>query len=113
MNHHKYIEFAKLFKTLGDPIRLQIVDLVSFKEMCACEILEYLQITQSTLSHHMKVLAEVEVVTSSKRATSMYYSINRDKMTELQSTLDKIGKDGEECFCYTDKAKKVPKCKTK
>ncbi|MGD9707074.1 MAG: ArsR/SmtB family transcription factor [Candidatus Delongbacteria bacterium] len=103
MENNIYIDTGKLFKVLSDPVRLQIVDLVSCKEMCACEILEYLSITQSTLSHHMKVLKECGLVSSRKDATWMYYSLNADVVGNLKSQFDEITSDTSDCFCYTIK----------
>ena len=99
LENNIYMDTAKLFKVLSDPVRLQIVDLISCREMCACEILEYLSITQSTLSHHMKVLKECGLVNSRKDATWMNYSLNSDFVNEFKTTLDKITSDTEECLC--------------
>ena len=56
MEKQKYIEKAEMFKVLSDSNRLQIIDMLSCGEMCACKILEKFNITQPTLSHHLKVL---------------------------------------------------------
>ncbi len=103
MKDKDYKDIGKLFKVLSDPVRLQIIDLVSCKEMCACEILEYLSISQSTLSHHMKVLKESNLVTSRKDATWMYYSLCNDVVNSLKSRFNKITSDTSDCFCYTIK----------
>ena len=47
---------ATIFKALGDPKRVQIMDILSCGEQCACDILGYFDFTQPTLSHHMNVL---------------------------------------------------------
>ena len=60
------VDVSLLCKALGDANRLQIVQLLTQGEMCACKLLEYFQITQPTLSHHMKVLTECGLVTSRK-----------------------------------------------
>ena len=52
----QYQKNAGWFKALADPTRLEIVDMLSCGELCACKILERFQITQPTLSHHMKIL---------------------------------------------------------
>ena len=54
----KYAKQALVFKALAEPNRLKIIKMLSQGEHCACEILESLQITQPTLSHHMKILTE-------------------------------------------------------
>jgi ArsR family transcriptional regulator, arsenate/arsenite/antimonite-responsive transcriptional repressor len=105
LEYDNYRDTADLFKVLSDPVRLQIIDLISCREMCACEILEYLSITQSTLSHHMKVLKECGLVSSRKDATWMRYSLNNDVVNSLKSRFEKITSDTAECFCYTIKEK--------
>jgi len=50
------LTYSNVFKALGDPKRVMIVDMLSCDELCACKILEKFKISQSTLSHHMKFL---------------------------------------------------------
>jgi ArsR family transcriptional regulator, arsenate/arsenite/antimonite-responsive transcriptional repressor len=103
-----YLTGAKLLKALSDPTRLKIMDMVSCSELCACDILEGLTITQSTLSHHMKVLLKCRLVMGRKEATWMYYSINRKKMLELMQFLGMISSAKERCICQpTDKRDKA------
>jgi ArsR family transcriptional regulator len=52
------------FKVFADGTRLKILEMISYGELCACEILESLKITQSTLSYHMKLLTDSGVVNS-------------------------------------------------
>ena len=59
-----YVQYANVFKALGDPKRVMIVDMLSCGELCACKILEKFEISQSTLSHHMKFLWESGIVKS-------------------------------------------------
>ncbi|MGU3670530.1 As(III)-sensing metalloregulatory transcriptional repressor ArsR, partial [Staphylococcus saprophyticus] len=49
-----YQELATILKVLSDPSRLEIIDLLSCGELCACDLLEHFQFSQPTLSHHMK-----------------------------------------------------------
>jgi ArsR family transcriptional regulator len=72
-----------LLKAIGDPIRLQILDILSNGEMCACDILQNLPISQPTLSHHMKALTISGWVVARKKATWMYYSVNRDTVRKM------------------------------
>lgn len=86
----KYIEIQTIFKTLSDITRLQIIDMLSRKEMCACDLLDGLSINQSTLSHHMKVLTETGLVLGRKEATWMYYSINRQFISKIHNLIDEL-----------------------
>ncbi len=81
---------AGVFKALSDGNRLTILEMLSGNEICACKILETLDITQPTLSHHMKVLCDSGLVTARKSGQWSYYSLNRDKLEELKSFLDSL-----------------------
>ena len=62
----EYGETAKLFKALGDENRLRILSMLQSGERCACVLLEYIHLSQPTLSHHMKILCEAGLVTGRK-----------------------------------------------
>lgn len=79
----KYNELAMIFKALSDPNRLMILDYLKDGERCACVILEQLQITQSTLSYHMKQLTDSNIVCARKEGKWMHYSLNRGRIREL------------------------------
>ena len=74
---------TKLIKAIGEPIRLQILGILSNGELCACDILRNLSITQPTLSHHMKALTASGWVNTRKKATWTYYSLNRDAVEQM------------------------------
>lgn len=94
-----YSKEAKILKALSDPTRLKIMDMISCREMCACDVLEGLTISQSTLSHHMKVLLNCRLVIGRKDATWMYYSINQKKVDELHKFIKKISQPKDKCIC--------------
>lgn len=85
-----YDNNAKIFKALSDTNRLQIINILSCGEKCACRLLEYFDFTQPTLSHHMKVLMECGLVDSRKEGTWNYYSLNTTKANEILKFLDEI-----------------------
>jgi len=85
--NEKYNEYALMFKALSDPNRLLIIDYLIDSERCACKILEQLQITQSTLSYHMKILCESKIVNARKEGKWMHYSLNKIKFEELTELL--------------------------
>ena len=95
----KYKEYAQFFKVLSDPNRLMIVDMLSCGELCACVILEKFNITQPTLSHHMKSLCGSEMVNGRKEGKWMYYSLNEEKMQSIVSFLNEVTKTKEHCIC--------------
>ena len=80
-------EVALICKALGDPNRLQIMQMLTQGEQCACQMLEQFDITQPTLSHHMKVLSECGLITMRKEGKWAYYSINCDTLSAFQCFL--------------------------
>ncbi len=96
-----YDEKTKIFKALSEPIRLKILNMLSCKELCACELLSGLSISQPTLSHHMKVLSECDLVKGRKDSTWMYYSINNQTIENLKSFIDLLTTDSDDCICKT------------
>ncbi|HPB79000.1 MAG TPA: metalloregulator ArsR/SmtB family transcription factor [Sedimentibacter sp.] len=84
----KYEQAALLFRALSDPNRLAIIDMIKTEEKCACKILEELQITQPTLSHHMKILCDSGLVNSRREGKWMHYSINKELFEEVKQLFD-------------------------
>jgi ArsR family transcriptional regulator len=71
-------DLAQLFKALGDPVRLRLVSLIGAHqggEACVCDLTEAFDLTQPTISHHLKVLREAGVITSERRGTWVYYRL--------------------------------------
>ena len=81
---------ARIFKAFCDPNRLTILELLQSGEKCACKLLEELQIGQSTLSHHMKILCDAEIVTGRKDGKWTYYSFNTEGVEAAKKLLEKI-----------------------
>ena len=94
---------STVFKAFCEPVRLQIIDLLSCREMCACELLECLSISQSTLSHHMKILLESSLIIKRKDASWSYYSINSDAVKDIHRIIEEITQPKEECSCLSIK----------
>ncbi len=69
---------ATIFKAFCDENRIRILMLLSTGEKCACKLLETLQITQPTLSHHMKILCDSGIVVGRKDGKWMHYSISEE-----------------------------------
>lgn len=84
------IQDAKLFKALCDEHRLAILDLLQISEKCACDMLENISISQSTLSHHMKILVESGIVQARKDKKWTYYSLCDEGITLAKHRLEDI-----------------------
>ena len=69
-------KIAGIFKALGDENRIKILKLLQSGEKCACILLDDLHITQPTLSHHMKILCDSEIVVGRKDGKWTHYSIS-------------------------------------
>lgn len=89
-------KYTAIFKALGDSTRLQIVQMLSSGEMCACKILERFNITQPTLSHHMKILCECGLVNARKEGKWSHYSLSYDILSEFTDFVSVLsGKGGD------------------
>ncbi len=84
------IEVAMCCKALSDENRLSILKMLTKGEKCACSLLDELKVTQPTLSHHMKVLVESEMVNARKEGKWQYYSINCSKLSEFKEFISSI-----------------------
>jgi ArsR family transcriptional regulator len=84
---NKYTKDAKAFKVFSDENRLRILEMLYSGEKCACVLLEELEITQPTLSHHMKILEESGVITVRKDGKWSNYSICQEKMKQFNNRL--------------------------
>ena len=98
-----YNDTVKVFKAFCDENRLRILEILCTGEKCACKLLDDLQITQSTLSHHMKILCDSGIVQGRKDGKWVYYSIDpkgADRARELlEQQLSLEASSGENGSC--------------
>lgn len=78
---------AVIFKAFCDENRIRILQLLQGGEKCACRLLEELNITQPTLSHHMKILCDSGIVIGRKEGKWMHYSISKAGIERAQEYL--------------------------
>ncbi|MGN0551800.1 MAG: ArsR/SmtB family transcription factor [Oscillospiraceae bacterium] len=78
---------ANIFKAFCDENRIRILQLLQGGEKCACMLLEEMNITQPTLSHHMKILCDSGIVTGRKEGKWMHYSISEAGIERAQEYL--------------------------
>lgn len=88
-------ETAVIFKAFCDENRIKILQLLTGGEKCACKLLEALNITQPTLSHHMKILLDSGIVNGRKDGKWMHYSISAEGLEKAQEYLDFLKEKGE------------------
>ncbi len=101
------LDRALVFKALADENRLHVVEILAGRgETCACELLDELDVTQPTLSHHMKVLCDCGLVTCRKEGRWCHYTVVPEAARELASffsaMVEKVGtaeKASTDCCC--------------
>jgi ArsR family transcriptional regulator len=77
---------APLLKAIADPVRLRLLSLVAAhegKEACVCELQDAFDLSQPTISHHLKVLHDVGLLDRNKRATWVYYSVRNEALADV------------------------------
>ena len=101
-----YAEYAPVFKAMSDETRLKIIDMLSCGELCACDILEGLSISQSTLSYHMKSLTESDLINARKDGSWMKYTLNTERINKMISFLQHITSEKENWICMQNDKKR-------
>src|SRR3954451_19860459 len=83
------VRMAMIAKALGDPIRLQVVDVLRKHagKVCVCELVPLFDVSQPTLSHHLKTLRQAGIVDSERRGLWAYYYVRPDALQELSAWL--------------------------
>lgn len=97
---HTYSEYAAVFKALSDETRIKIVEFLCHKSHCANDLLKHFNITQPTLSYHMRILNDCGLVCSKKCGCFLIYSLNPEKAVMVRCFLEDIGPEAiKELFC--------------
>jgi ArsR family transcriptional regulator, arsenate/arsenite/antimonite-responsive transcriptional repressor len=83
-------DLARMFKALGDPVRLRLLSLVASRaggEACVCELSAGFDLTQPTISHHLRVLRETGLLECERRGTWVYYRVVPSALAQLSAVL--------------------------
>ena len=83
-------ELSRLFKAMGDPVRLRLLSLIASHaggEACVCDLTEVFDLSGPTISHHLKVLREAGLITGERRATWVYYRVRPEVLEALAAVL--------------------------
>jgi ArsR family transcriptional regulator len=83
-------QIAPLLKALADPVRLRLLSLVASHEggeACVCDLTGCFELSQPTISHHLKVLYEVGLLDREKRGTWVYYRVRAAALTDLAALI--------------------------
>jgi ArsR family transcriptional regulator len=83
------VRIAEVAKALGDPVRLQLVDVLRKHagKVCVCELVPLFDLSQPTVSHHLKVLRQAGIVGSEREGLWAYYYVIPDALKELSAWL--------------------------
>jgi ArsR family transcriptional regulator len=73
---------SKVFRALADENRLRILCLLAAREMCVCEVMVALNLTQPTASHHLRILENVGLVKDRKKGKWVFYSVSHQELVE-------------------------------
>ena len=99
-------EDARKIKALADENRLAIMLALQHGEKCGCVLLEEMNITQPTLSHHMKILCDSGLVSSRKEGKWMHYSLSKEGITSFQNLIGTYAR----CDCESNETGAVTCC---
>lgn len=81
---------AEIFKSLGHPTRLQIVEKLADGEQCVCALLEMFDVDMSTLSRHLSVLKNAGVVVDERRGKNVFYSLRCPCILNMFDCLEEV-----------------------
>jgi ArsR family transcriptional regulator len=85
---HERDQLAAQFKALADPTRIAIINCLSAAdEVCVCNLTETFELSQPTISHHLRILREAGLVTSTRRGTWAYYRLVPEAVGALRDAL--------------------------
>jgi len=88
------VRVAGVFKALADPVRLRLLSLIASHaggEACVCDLTPAFEVSEPTISHHLKTLREAGLVTSERRASWVFYRVVPEALTGLSGLLDPSG----------------------
>lgn len=74
---------ARLFKALGDPTRMKIICALAKEELCVCCLAETLSMEQSAISHQLKILRDLRIVTTRREGKSIFYALDDDHIFDI------------------------------
>jgi ArsR family transcriptional regulator len=84
------VELARVFKAMGDPVRLRLLSLIASHaggEACVCDLTDVFDLTGPTISHHLKVLREAGLISGQRRGTWIYYRVHPEALGRLSAVL--------------------------
>lgn len=96
LDEEQAVVLAKVFKALGDPVRLRLLSMIASRaggEVCVCDLTPAFDLSQPTISHHLKLLREAGLIASERRGTWVYYRLLPETTDHLAGILTRPGGD--------------------
>lgn len=90
------VELAAVFKALGDPVRLRLLSMIASRaggEVCVCELTSAFELSQPTISHHLKLLRQAGLIDCQRRGTWVYYRLLPEMTDKLAVLLSRPAGD--------------------
>lgn len=98
------------FRAMGEEVRVKIINMLLKEEMCICELIEELNLSQSSVSHHIKILKQAELVKDRRCGKWTFYSINKAGFEAHVESLEKYFANPVKKYEYTEKAEPKIEC---
>ncbi|NKE57083.1 winged helix-turn-helix transcriptional regulator [Lentzea sp. PSKA42] len=89
-------ELSTMFKALGDPVRLRLLSMIASQpdgEVCVCELTPAFDLSQPTISHHLKLLRQAGLVDSERRGTWVYYRVRPETTDRMAAVLSSVSSE--------------------
>tara|TARA_B100001964_G_scaffold213388_1_gene250243 strand:+ start:1258 stop:1656 length:399 start_codon:yes stop_codon:yes gene_type:complete len=83
----KVHRIAEMFKALSDPTRIRIIEALSIKELCVCDLANLLGMTQSAISHQLRLLRQNSILKYRKEGRVVYYSLDDEHVSEILNSV--------------------------
>lgn len=90
---------ARIFKAMADETRVKIIHILSCGELCACDLLDYFDLTQPTLSHHLSILVEAGLIASRPEGKWTHYRLNDASFAFLGHFMKELSGKNDRCLC--------------
>ncbi|MFC8337567.1 ArsR/SmtB family transcription factor [Streptomyces rubiginosohelvolus] len=95
LDQEQAVELAKMFKALGDPVRLRLLSMIASREggeICVCDLTPAFDLSQPTISHHLKLLRQAGLIDCERRGTWVYYWLLPETIDKLAGVLTRSGR---------------------
>ena len=95
LGEREFLFLSELFKALGDYTRVRILHALSVNELCVCALAEVLDMSQSAVSHQLRLLRAAKLVRFRKEGKNVYYALDDDHVRDfIAQGIDHIGETG-------------------